>query len=76
MTQSELTSKISGIINHTSHGTSFLYITHDKNDNTIIVGYKNASSMNSFGTEAITFQEIYDNLYPDLIKHGYINENK
>ena len=72
MTQLEFHSKIPGIIIDPAHGESFLYIRRDKTDDTIVVGYKNEAKINSFGAEGKTFQEIYDSLYPDLVKHGHI----
>jgi hypothetical protein len=53
-----------------------LYIRHDKKDDTIVVGYKSEDKFNSFGAEGKTFQDIYDSLYPDLVKYGHITEDK
>jgi hypothetical protein len=73
MTKSEFTSKIPGIIIHPSHGELFLYIKYDKKDDEIIVGYNDRDyKNNSFGTIGKTFQEVFDSLYPDLVKHGHI----
>lgn len=74
MTQSEFRSKIPGIINHISNGESFLFITRDKKDNDIIVGYKNEKKHCSYGTTGKTFQEIFDSLYPFLIEQGVISK--
>lgn len=72
MTQSEFHSKIPGIIIHPSHGESFLFITYDKKNNEIIVGYKNEKKLNSYGTIGKTFQEVFDSLYPFLVEQGHI----
>ena len=75
MTQSEFYSKIPGIIMHPSHGELFLYIRHDKEDDYIVTGYKDENNNNnSFGAEGKTFQEIYNILYPDLVKYGHISK--
>ena len=73
MTQSEFYSKMPGIIKHTSHGESFLFITHDKKDNEIIVGYKNEKKYCSYGTIGKTYQEVFDKLHPLLIEQGHIS---
>jgi hypothetical protein len=74
MTQSEFYSKIPGIIIDPSHGELFLYIRYDKEDDDIVMGYKDENNNNnSFGAFGKTYQVVFDDIYPVLVKHGHIS---
>lgn len=72
MTQEEFESKIPALIIHPSHGELYRRIQHDKKDKEILFSYRNDQKHNTYGTVAKTFQELFDDLYPFLVKEGHI----